>query len=253
MRSALLAVLTLCLALGAPAEARAQSKPQSNRYLEAGIPAVSRAWSGTDYERAVEILSSGKIGLPRFADPQGAALLRRMTSTENFTLQRDKKLPMQTRMEDYLKMYQGSASLLRLYYSEPAIAGVGAHQELAAFLAFLLQGAALGAELTDEFMPAMPKDDQYETRMAGLKQMHTGMTQIFVGAEQALGDRKAFSADDRSVILRAMESTLPRLKTAFPEDVRIELRKKLEEDKTRFTGQEDLQRLSAMIRELSAA
>jgi hypothetical protein len=252
MRSALLVLLSLSLALGAPAAARAQSKPQSNRYLEAGIPAVSRAWSGPDYERAVEILSSGKIGLPRFADPQGAALLRRMTSTENFTLHRDKKVPMQMRMEDYLKMYQGAASLLKLYYSEPAIGGIAPHQELAAFLAFLLHGSALGIELTDEFLPTIQKDDRYEVRMAGLKQMNSGMTTVFVGAEQTLGDSKTFSADDLSVILRAMESTLPRVKKAFPEDVRVELRKKLEEDKARFTGQEDLQRLNAMIRELSA-
>ncbi|MFL6232504.1 MAG: hypothetical protein ACJ76N_05165 [Thermoanaerobaculia bacterium] len=246
MRSALLAVLTLGLALGAPA-----AQAQSNRYLEAGLPAVSRDWSGPDYERAVQILSSGKIALPRFADPQGAALLRRMTSTENFALHHNKSVPLQARMEDYLKLYQGAASLLKLYYAEPAIGGGAPHQELAAFLAFLLHGSALGIELTDEFLPTIPKDDRYETRMAGLKQMSSGVTQVFQGAEETLAERQLLSADDLSVILRAMESTLPRIKKAFPADVRVELRKKLEEDKARFTGQEDLQRLDAMIRELS--
>jgi hypothetical protein len=116
----------------------------------------------------------------------------------------------------------------------------------------VLQGSALGVELTDELLPTIQKDDRYETRMNGLKQMNSGLTTVFVGAEQTLADRKILSADDLSMILGAMESTLPRIKKAFPEDVRIELRKKLEEDKARFTGREDLQKLSSMIRELSA-
>jgi hypothetical protein len=246
-RVALLLVLAL-LALGAPAAAQGPS----NRYVEAGIPAASRVWNGVDYERAVQILSEGKIALPRFADPQGAPLLRRITSTENFASYRNKDLPLQSRMEDYLKMYRGITSLLKLYYAEPAIGGVAPHQELAALLAFLLHGSALGIELTDEFLPTIPKDDHYEIRLAGLKQMNSGLIGVFVGAEQTLAERKVFSAEDLSVILAAMESTLPRARKAFPEDVRVELRKKLEEDKARFSAPKDLQRLDAMIRELSA-
>lgn len=242
----ILAVLALSLALGSPA-----ARAQSNRYLEAGIPAASREWTGADYERAIQILEAGKVSLPRFADPQGADLLRRITSTDNFAFYRNKDMPLEARLKDYLTMYQGAANLLRLYYSEPVVAGVAPHQELAAILAFLVQGSALGIELTDEFLPTIPKDDHYEIRMAGLKKMNSGITTIFVSAEQALSDHETLSADDRSVVLKAMESTLPRVKKAFPEDVRAELRKKLEEDKARFTGQEDLQRLGAMLRELS--
>lgn len=237
----------LALALVVPA-----ARAQSGRYLEAGVPAPSREWNGADYERAVQILGDGKVPLPRFADPQGAALLRRFTSTENFGLHHDKSLSLQARMEDYLKMYQATASLLKLYYAAPAVDGTAPHQELAALVAFLLQGAALGGELADELLPTIPKDDQYETRMAGLKQMNAGFTTVFMGAEQTLGDSRTLSAEDRSVILRAMESTLPRLKKAFPDDVRVELRKKLEEDKARFSGPEDLQRLGAMIHEIAA-
>src|SRR4051812_25488024 len=246
MRSALLAVLTLSLALGAPAV-----RAQSNRYLEAGIPDASRDWSADDYERAVQVLAGGKISLPRFADPQGAALLRRITSTGNFALYHNKDAPLQKRIEDFLKMYQEAALLLKLYYAEPAVGGVGPHQEMAAVVAFLVQGSALGIELTDEFLPTIPKDDHYEIRMAGLKQMNSGITTIFVSAEQALADRQTFSADDLSVILEAMESTLPKIKKAFPDEVRGDLRKKLEEDKARFSAPQDLQRLGAMVRELS--
>ena len=250
LRSALLAVLALSLALGAPAV-----RAQSNRYLEAGIPDASHVWTGGDYERAVQIFSSGKVSLPRLADPQGAALVRRMTSTENFAFHHNKGLPLQSRMEDYMKMYLGIPALLKLYHAEPAIGGAAPHQELAALMAFLLRGSALGVELMDEFLPTIPKDDQYESRMAGLKQMNSGLTGVFDWAEQTLADRQALSADlsadDLSVILEAMESTLPGIKKAFPDEVRVDLRKKLEADKARFSAPKDVQRLDAMIRELT--
>ncbi len=86
--------------------------------------------------------------------------------------------------------------------------------------------------------------------MAGLKQMHAGLTSVFVGAEQMLGDQRILTAADRSVVLEAMASTLPRIKEAFSPEYRIEL-KKLEEDKARFDRPEDAARLGAMLREIS--
>ena len=61
--------------------------------------------------------------------------------------------------------------------------------------------------------------------MAGLKQMHAGLTSVFVGAEQMLGDQRILTAADRSVVLEAMASTLPRIKEAFSPKYRIELKK----------------------------
>jgi hypothetical protein len=241
MRSALLTVLTLALA---PAWA------QSNRYLEAGIPDVSREWNGGDYVRAVQVLVEGKVSLPRLSDPQGAALLRRITSTGTFARYRDKSLPLDPRLEDFDKVYQQTNVLLKLYLAEPVIGGVAPHQELAALVAFLLQGSALWIDLIDEIIPTIPKDPTSEAQMAALQEMRAGLTQVFQGAEETL-ESQLLSTDDRSVILEAMESSLPKVKKAFPEEVRVELRKKLEEDKARFSAERDLQRLGAMIRELS--
>jgi hypothetical protein len=68
-----------------------------------------------------------------------------------------------------------------------------------------------------------------------------------------LAEQNGFSAEDLSVVLDAMASTLPRIKTGFPPDVRIELRKKLETDKARFKKAEDTHRLDQMIAELGPA
>jgi len=223
---------------------------ETNPFLEAGIPATTRTWSGPDYERTVEILAAGKVPLPRLADPQGAALLGRMTSTENLSLHLDKSVPLLARLEDFLQIEQGAGKLLSLYGD----AEEGDYRpELARVAAFVLHSSAQGVDLVEEMMPTLPRDETYATRMEGLKKMNGGMTTIFVAAEQMLAEENGFSAEDLSLLLDAMAGTLPRLKKGFPPDVRIELRKKLEADKARFKKDEDAHRLDQMIGELGGA
>ena len=72
------AVVLLFVLLAGSAQA------EVNRFLDAGIPAASRPWSGADYERTFKVLSSGSVPLPQWADRPGRAVLMRMTSPDNF-------------------------------------------------------------------------------------------------------------------------------------------------------------------------
>lgn len=223
----------------------ADAQAQPNPFLEAGIPAASRAWSGPDYQRAAEILAAGKVPLPRLSDPQGTALLGRMTSMENLALERDPKLSLQSRMEDFVPLQQGASSLLKQYLAAGARGGF--RPEMARLAAFLVRSSALGVELVTEMIPTLPKDERYATRMAGVKQMNDGMTTVFVGCEQMLTPSNHFAPEDLSILLEAMAETLPRVKKTFSADYRIELRKKLEDDRPRFKSAEDVRRIDAMI------
>jgi hypothetical protein len=239
MRTSLLAVTLLF----SSHLAMAQSQP--NPYLEAGIPTVSRAWSGPDYQRAAEILAVGKVPLPRLSDPQGAALLGRMTSMENLALERDSKLSLQARLEDFVPLQQGASALLKQYLAAGSRGGF--RPETARLAAFLVRSSALGLELVTEMIPTVPRDEQYATRMAGVKQMNDGMTTVFVGCEQMLTPSNHFAPEDLSILLAAMAETLPRVKKTFSADYRITLRKKLEADRPRFKSAEDARRIDAMI------
>jgi hypothetical protein len=221
---------------------------QTNPFQEAGIPAATRSWTGLDYARTVEILTGGKVPLPTFSDSQGAALLERMTSTDNFSLQRDKSAPLSARTADFLRVQSGASGLLSLYLAASEKGGY--RPELARVTAFLLHSSAQEVDLAEEMMLGFPKDEKYATRMEGQRKMNKGLTGVFVGAEQMLAEQNGFSAEDLSVVLDAMTSTLPRLKTGFTPDVRIELRKKLEADKDRFKKDDDARRLDQMISEL---
>lgn len=221
-----------------------------NIFLVAGIPATDREWFGFDYKLTADIFVSGKVSLPHFLDKDGACLLDRITSTNNFSFYLNKTIPLKSRMEDFSTLTESADTIFKLYFKD-ANKGENVHKELAHMLAFMLLTANVQMNLADEFIPTIPKDEKYDTRMDGLRKMNSGLMIIFVGAENTLSERKNYSTDDLSTMLEAMANTLPHLKTAFSSDYRIELQKKLEAHKAEFKGQGDLNRIDQMITELN--
>jgi len=139
---------------------------------------------------------------------------------------------------------------LKLYYSKSISERQNLNSEMAELLGFMMYVSALGVDLTDELLPTIPKDDQYQVRMDGLRQMYSGLTTVFAGAEHTLTENNGFSSRDRSVVLIAMAATLPRVKKIFAKDFRAELRTKLEADKAKFPEPADAARIEEMVREL---
>ena len=219
-------------------------------FVEAGLPAISREWMGDDYVRAAEVLAAGKVQLPHLSDAQGRLLLQRLTATENLSFCRNRTLPLEQRLDGLFKLMGGSNAISKQYMAA-ANKGANVHTELAQQLAFLLRVAVLGVQLVDEFQPTIPKDEKYAVRMDGLKQIYSGLTTMFAGAETSLSEKKFYSAEDLSLLLTAMAETLPIVKKAFASDYKLELRKKLESRRAAFPQSEDAQKLQRMISELA--
>jgi hypothetical protein len=51
-------------------------------------------------------------------------------------------------------------------------------------------------------------------------------------------------------MLEAMTNTLPQIKKTFSADYAVELRKKLESDKSKFKSNDDINRINKMLAEL---
>jgi hypothetical protein len=217
--------------------------------LESGMPASDREWTGVDYAKASELISTGKVDLPTLATEEGRAFLQRLTSTENLNFYRNTTLPIGTRLQDLLTGLGGVSTIVKRYATE-ANKGGKLHTEVAMQLGYMLQVARAGVILIDEFFPTVPKDDKYETRMAGLKQVSTGLIQMFAGAETSLGETKFYSAEDLSLLLRNMAEVLPIVKKNFSPGYVVELRQNLERHKAAFPGKEDAANLQKMIDEL---
>ncbi len=219
-----------------------------NAFLNAGIPATDREWNGRDYATTSRILGEGKVLRPVLTDEQGKPLIARITDTSNFTFNRNKTLPIGTRLEDFLQIQQGLNGILK-QYAFAANRGEALNSEIARLLAFSLHVSALGIDLVNEFLPTIPKDESYQTRMDGLKQMYSGLTTSFGGAEVSLAETKFYSQSDLRVILAAMEATLPTMQQAFSADYRTELEKKLEKHLDHFDGNDE-KLLNSMLKTL---
>lgn len=248
----LLAAVALAHSLAQPAIAQTDQTDPPSPYVKAGIPAPSRAWTGADYTRAANVLGSGAAPLPRFSDSNGAPVLNRMTAVDNFDFYRSPSVPLQTRLGDYITFMGGANTLLKLYLYSPRDSAGKAQPETAALLAYLLRTAAVGLDLAEAFMPTVPRDEKYATRVEGMKKMQAGFMTTFGGAEITLTEDNGFSVADRSLVLKAMADTLPTLKRAFQADYKEELRQRLEADRAKFNGTEDRRLLDAMISQLGS-
>jgi hypothetical protein len=224
--------------------------PTLEDYLNAGIAAPSRMWVGADYARAAQVFGQGQIALPRYADDAGAKVMGRLVSLDNFHFYRLKSVPIESRFVDYVSLIQGLSSVLNTYVSKIR-EGERSLSELASLLAFTLHTSALGLDLADEFVPTIPKDNNYAARMAGLKKMHSGIVTIFGGAESVLADDSGVSPADRTLVVNAMATTLPVLKQAFPPDFRIEIRKRLEKSRSILKLAGDRDAVDRMLKELA--
>ena len=220
-------------------------------FVEAGIPALSRDWSGDDYAQVAQVLAAGRLPLPRLTDEQGRLFLQRLTSKENLSFYRNHSLPIQQRMEGFFKL-MGGANAIAKQYMAAANKGLDVHREIAQQLAFLLRATAVTVQLIDEFLPTVPKDEKYPVRMAGLKQTYSGLTTAFVGAETSLSETRFYSPDDLTALLDAMSETLPTVKKVFSPDYKRELRKKLESHRAAFLRAEDTKNIQKMIDELQS-
>lgn len=217
--------------------------------ITAGVPALSREWSGEEYAKAAKVIASGEVPLPMLTDETGRAFLDRLTATENFSLCRDKNLPFGTRLDNYLKLLNGANTILAQYLAA-ANKGGDVHAECTWMMVYLLRTAAAGTEIMEEFIPTVPKDEKYAVRMDGLKKMRSGLTTIFAGAETSLSERTFFQDQDLSQLLSAMVETLPTFKKSFARDYELELRHKLEADKAVFSQTKDKQSIDRMLDEL---
>ena len=221
----------------------------ANRFVEAGIPASDRAWAGFDYARAADIFASGAVELPRMSDDLGRPLVLHMTSLDNLSWQHDASLPLATRMADLQKVFLGANAILKLYIDAES-KGEHVNNELVRFMAFQLHAIAANFELLEEFIPTVPSFDSDQARVDGLKKVHAGITTVFLGAEVSLSETNMYSADDLTVLLDAMDATLPTLKKAFSAEFKAEMRVKLRADKTRFDNADDIQHIERMLAEL---
>lgn len=173
-------------------------------------PPADRPWNSVDYRGLIEIVKSGQAPLPTLADPASKAVFERMVDLDNTALwlARKKEMAMGARMPEMLATGESVSALLLNYWNE-ALKGKPYERELAKLLVYLLTLTSATIGLTDEFMPTIPKDDKYEIRMVGLRQMRVGSRTMLAGVVQSIAETKFYSKGSTLEMARGFVTHLP--------------------------------------------
>jgi hypothetical protein len=218
---------------------------EETKYLEAGIPSFDHVWLGDDYERAADVLSSARVDLPVYSEPAGRIFFKRVTALENLSFFRSNTIPLDYRTENYVKVLRSLDTFLLLYIMA-AGKGMSAHRETAEITGYMVYLTPSGVELTDKLLATLARDDQYAARMEAINNIRDSAATIFAGAAGSLAKTDFYSAEDLSLIIKAMITVLPDVRKTFPANYRRDLRVQLSNQKDHFSGS-DLQNLEKML------
>jgi hypothetical protein len=198
-----------------------------NDWIEKGCPSPDREWISRDYLAFTELVTNGALPLPRFDSDPGRMVLRRVVNTENLAFYHNQKLPLQMRMTDLIPMMAAVQQLVLRYANEANPGAKPPEREMAECLVFLLAGSGTVIELVNDFLPTIPKDDQYEKRMEGLATMKRGMTTALSGAITSLSERNVYSDESVVKMVQGIRECYSQFATILPDSTKEEFRYKI--------------------------
>jgi hypothetical protein len=125
-----------------------------------------------------------------------------------------------------MNVMDGAKSIMMLYV-RAANAGEKVEKELADLLVFQLAVTSSAIGLIEEFIPTIPKDEKYKTRMEGFAQMKSGLATILDGAITSLSERKLYSNESVARMVRGIREYYPRFASILPQTTKAEFRLKI--------------------------
>ena len=202
-----------------------------DEYLEAGVPAHDRNWTGSDMQQAAEAL--GKLTkedaalLPRYQSPQSGKLFERITSAENLDLYQNEGSPIEVRVHEAILLMQSSNQILVLYATAFADQKV-ADSELIEMIGSTLRLSATIVQLINEFLPTLDKNDPtYPTRMESLDNVRKNLATVVIANLKVLTESDLYRTSELKRLLGHMQDTYPVILPALPEASRAEALQRL--------------------------
>ncbi|WP_417387074.1 hypothetical protein [Gimesia sp.] len=221
-------------------------------YIEAGVPAGDRSWTGNDMAKAAEILAGiaqqDRSKLPRYQSQNSGEMFKRLTADDNLDSYRNQTLPLQQRLPDGINYMQSSNQILKLYLTAFKQQEVG-DSELVELIGAQLRVSAVMMTLVNEFLPSLNKDNpDYPARMEGLKRMKNGLATIVAGSLQTLTESQTYRPSELKRLIGYMQLTFPTLLPEVPESSRDEFITRLQS----FSADPQMQNLNPELDKLLA-
>jgi hypothetical protein len=233
-----------------------QSLPDTD-YIQLGVPAHDRPWSGDDLARAARVLSElaqeHPEQLPRYKSEYSGATFARITSPQNLELLKNRTLPIEARFPQGNAYLGASNQFLKLYLA-PFLKRTIRDTDLVEIMGALLRLAAILPALTDEFLHTILKDDPtYAVRMGGLKKMKEGLGNVVMGGLQTLTEKEYYASSERIRLIGYMKETFPTIVPFLLPGTRAETLVRLRgmaKDESLKDLQPDLDELLAVVQRL---
>jgi hypothetical protein len=201
-------------------------------YIQAGLPAPDRDWSGDDMvnaERVLRALSQKSDSqLPRYQSKRSGSVFARMTSPENLGLLMNKDLPLAVRMAQATNYSQSYNGFLKLHL-HACLKDRLRDSELVELMGAQFRLLVVMLELLDQFLPTLDKDDPaYQTRIQALEAIKGSLATIVAGGLQALTERAIYRGTELARLVGYMRETFPLIVPRLSPGARLETTVRLE-------------------------
>ena len=186
------------------------SMMSTQTYGAASYPPADHPWGVAEYQRLLLLIGTRQQPFPTLADKASKAVFKRMISAQNVAQakSRDESLPAGERMMALATATVAVKRVAVLYLKE-INEGKPYERELAKLLVYLLDISGPTIKLADEFIASIPRDDQYEIRLGGLRQAHNGLRQMFSGVIISISETHLYSKPSTLELIQASLNNLP--------------------------------------------
>lgn len=156
-------------------------------YVQAGIPAPDRQWSGKDYQVAAAILrqisTPNFSRLPRVDSPASGQLFSRSVAPGNLDILRSSTLPLDARLSSFQELHKGFMPIMLLYVNTMITKRQSFDAEVVQLSLFMLDYTDVSISLVEEFLSTLPVDDErHDPNHPGKQKIREGLATSIDGA-----------------------------------------------------------------------
>ncbi len=199
-----------------PRSVPADRSLEIEEYRRKGVPDPGGPWSGHSAHEAVRAIK--KAGrLPRLESPRSGKLFDRLVSPRNLDSCRDRKRPIENRLQDGAKHMRAAGELLETYGRAFGYAEVSDLEPIVIY-GYTLRVAALLAELGDEVLADTSGNAVEMTkRRRGVGEMQDGIAMMIEGGLEMLQELESSPLDRRKRFVHEMGQTAPAIIARLPQ------------------------------------
>jgi len=196
-------------------------------YVQKGLPADDREWSGDDYAQAASVLkalaANDSTHLPRYGSAASGGVFARIVSPENLKLVEMETLPVHVRFAAAVSIMKNLNQIIIVYTSASTVSQMF-DSELVELFRYTLEISRHMMLLGEKVIALVPTDaPDREVRLKGWEQMRRGVATIVSACFTALIEKKSFKLSDLARLAKTLEGTLPAILPRLPPGTQQEL------------------------------